>query len=161
MIVVCFTRNQQPCQVTSSWFHFHHYSHSTSQPSMVRGTLHCALWNVQCVTLAAMQNVWHLFWGRSQVLSVFSLCDVLTELYKNSKDGQETNPLQMSDRGTCKCIGCGICLYINTWMCLEIHEAGARPVPALTTLSAANMPAMFDDVVLWRVKYSFPFSLRK
>ena len=31
-------------------------------------------------------------------MSVFSLCDVLTELYKNSKDGQETNPLQMSDR---------------------------------------------------------------
>lgn len=43
-------------------------------------------------------------------------------------------------------------------MCLEIHEAGARPVPALTTLSAVDMPAMFDDVVLWRVQYTSPTS---
>ena len=44
-------------------------------------------------------------------------------------------------------------------MCLEIHEAGARPVPALTTLSAADMPAMFDDVVLWRVQHTGPTSI--
>ena len=44
-------------------------------------------------------------------------------------------------------------------MCLEIHEAGARPVPALTTLSAVDMPAMFDDVVLWRVQHTGPTSI--
>ena len=44
-----------------------------SQPSMPRGTLqHCAMY-VQCVTLAAMQNLGHLFWGRSP-FSWFSVC---------------------------------------------------------------------------------------